>query len=132
MRSAILLLFLSLPSLACRDAVAPPDDVQGTWSENTSVPGVSLVLEITQDGSTISGGGTYAIEAGRSGTLQLSGSYARPNITLTIQRDYGLTQTYSGVVLDSDHMKGMIADSSGNSAALSFTRRQAGHPAAHL
>jgi hypothetical protein len=119
----ILLFFFSLFSLACSNALAPPGDVQGTWAANFNLPGPSLVLEITQGGRTIAGGGTYAMEAGRAGTLQISGSYTRPSIVVTIQRDYGLTQTFSGTVLDSRHMTGTIADSTGRSVALTFTRR---------
>ena len=119
----ILLLCFSLFSLACSNALAPPGDVQGTWAATFNLPGASLVLEITQGGRTIAGGGTYAIEAGRAGTLQISGSYTRPSIAVTIQRDYGLTQIFSGTVLDSRHMTGTIADSTGRSVALTFTRR---------
>ena len=123
MRPKILFLFLSLLSIACSNALAPPGDVQGTWAANFNLPGASLVLEITQGGRTIAGSGTYAIEAGRAGTLQISGSYTRPSIALTIQRDYGLTQTFSGTVLDSRHMTGTIADNTGRLVALTFTRR---------
>ncbi|HEY6224102.1 MAG TPA: hypothetical protein VIW26_09975, partial [Gemmatimonadales bacterium] len=59
----------------------------------------------------------------RSGTLQVSGSYTRPNIELTIQRDYGLTQTYARTVLNARLMTGTVADSAGHTFALDFTRR---------
>jgi hypothetical protein len=122
MRPSILLLSVVLLSLGCSNNLTPPGDVQGMWAADFNVPGASLVLDITQVDGTIAGNGTYAIEAGRSGTLQVSGSYIRPSIMLTIQRDYGLTQTYTGTVLDSQHMAGTIADSSGHAFALTFTR----------
>jgi hypothetical protein len=123
MRPKILLLSFGLLSLACSNNLAPPGEVQGMWAAAFNLPGASLVLDITQVDRTIAGGGTYAIEAGRAGTLQVSGSYTRPSIMLTIQRDYGLTQTYTGTVLDSRHMTGTVADSTGRTFALTFTRR---------
>src|SRR2546430_9848255 len=96
----ILLFFFSLFSLACSNALAPPGDVQGTWAANFNLPGPSLVLEITQGGRTIAGGGTYAMEAGRAGTLQISGSYTRPRLGVIVQRDFGLSQPFVSMVHD--------------------------------
>jgi hypothetical protein len=123
MRPKILLLSFGFLSLACNNDLALPGDLQGTWAADFNLPGASLVLNITQTDRTIAGGGTYAIEAGRAGTLQVSGSYDRPSISLTIERDYGLKQIYTGTVLDSQHMTGTTADSTGRKVALTFIRR---------
>lgn len=124
MQPKILLLSFGLLSLACsNDLLVPPGEVQGMWAADFNVPGASLVLDLTQVDGTIAGGGTYAIEAGRSGTLHVSGSYTRPSIMLTIQRDDGLTQTYTGTVLNARLMTGTVADSAGHTFALDFTRR---------
>jgi hypothetical protein len=123
MRPKILVLSFVLLSLACNTDVAAPGELQGTWSADLNLPGASLVLDIVQNDGTIAGGGTYAIEAGRAGTLQVSGTYARPDISLTIARDFGLRQVFAGTVLDSRHMAGTITDEAGHSSPLSFTRR---------
>ncbi len=97
--------------------------MQGTWAADFKVPGASLVLDLTQYQAVIQGTGNYVIEAGPAGTLAVSGSYSKPTITLIIRFDYGRTETYSGTVLDSQHMSGVVADSAGNESTLSFTRR---------
>lgn len=123
MRTKLVLLFLCLSPLACSNDLALPGELQGTWAADFTLPGASLVLDITQADGPITGSGTYAIEAGRAGTLQVRGSYTPPGISLTIQRDFGLRQTYTGMVLDSRHMTGTMADSTGRVFALTFTRR---------
>jgi hypothetical protein len=115
------LLVLGLLPLSCTSSLAPAADVQGTWAADFNVPGASLVLDLKQSQAVIQGTGNYAIEAGRAGTLEVSGSYSRPTITLIIGFDYGRTETYTGTVLGS-HMRGMVADSAGRQSALSFTR----------
>lgn len=117
------LLILGVLPLSCTSSLAPAADVQGTWAADLNVPGASLVLDLTQSQAVVQGTGSYAIEAGRAGTLAASGSYARPTITLIISFDYGHTETYTGTVLDAQHMRGIVADSAGHESTLSFTRR---------
>lgn len=114
---------IGLLSLNCSNSLAPAADVQGTWAADFNVPGASLVLDLTQTNGAVAGTGTYAIEAGRAGNLQILGTYARPAITLSLTYDYGSTATYAGTVLDSQHMSGRIADSAGRQSTLAFTRR---------
>lgn len=97
--------------------------MQGTWAAANTLPGAKLVLIITQVHDSVLGNGTYAIEAGRAGTLQLGGHYIAPGITLAINYDYGLTETYSGTVVDSRHMTGTMTDTSGHGFVISFIRR---------
>lgn len=122
MRSELLLM-VTLLSSGCANSLSPAPDLQGTWAANFNIPGASLVLDLTQSDVTVSGSGTYAIEAGRNGILQVSGSYARPSVTLRIVFDYGRTETYAGTVLDTQHMRGTVSDSTGRQSPLSFTRR---------
>lgn len=117
------LLLLVLLSFGCGDGLAPPADVQGTWTAEFGLPGPSIELDLRQLDGTVTGSGTYAIEAGRSGTLVVSGSYAWPRITLSIAYDYGRAETYTGTVLDSRHMTGIMADGAGRAFELTFHRR---------
>lgn len=109
--------------LGCGGSLEPVADIQGTWSADFAIPGASLVLDLTQSDTAINGAGSYAIEAGRAGTLQVSGSYPRPHVALTIAYDYGRTETFAGTVRDAHHMSGTVTDSAGHESALSFTRR---------
>ena len=122
MRSTFLFV-LGLFSLSCSSSLGPAADVQGTWAANVNAPGASLVLDLTQTDGAVEGTGTYTIEAGRAGNLQVLGTYARPGITLSLTFDYGSTETYAGSVLDSRHMSGQISDSAGHVTTLTFTRR---------
>jgi hypothetical protein len=115
------LFIATIAFLSCRNATSPVSDIQGTWSRPFSFPGSSLVLNITQSGSTLGGTGTYSIEAGRSGTLQLSGTYVRPNVSFTITYDYGTPVTFTGSVSDPRHMAGTLTGDSGSSS-LTLTR----------
>lgn len=116
-------LLLGLLCLSCSNNLAPPVNVEGTWAADYRLPGSSLVLNLSQTDDVITGNGTYAGEAGPSGTLQIGGSYARPHIRLTLQYDLGLTRTFDGTVLDSQHMTGTIADSTGYADTLTLIRR---------
>jgi hypothetical protein len=65
-------------SVACSNSVdlADPNviaqELRGTWSRIIG-PGSSTVLQLTVQDSTISGSGTFAGEAGPSGTLVVTG-----------------------------------------------------------
>jgi hypothetical protein len=122
MRYALASLALAL-LLGCGDGFLPANDVRGTWAANYSFPGSSLDLQLNQVAQQITGTGSYAFEAGRAGTLELSGTYNRPGITLVLHYDYGLNLTYHGVVEDAGHMSGTLADSLGRGGPLTFTRR---------
>lgn len=114
-----LLVALSLAALlGCANGLAPANDVSGTWDANYTIPGAGLSLTLAQTNASISGSGSYRIEAGRSGTLQVAGSYQRPNISLVLHYDYGPVYTYSGIVQGDREMSGTLGASS-----LSFTRR---------
>lgn len=123
MRSPLSVLVLGLLSLSCRNSLAPPATLGGSWAADYHLPGSSLVLNLSQVGATITGSGTYSGEAGPSGTLQLTGSYVRPHVRLALHYDVGLRRTYDGTVLDSQHMTGTIADSTGSAGTLTFIRR---------
>jgi hypothetical protein len=117
------LVLLALLCFGCSNGLAPVSDLTGTWAADFGIPGASLVFTLTQTDGRIAGQGTYNIEAGRSGTLQVDGVYTRPSITMAIRFDYGSSETYSGTVLDGRHMSGTMADSLGRGVPLTFSRR---------
>jgi hypothetical protein len=101
----------------CANPVSPTMDLTGTWAETFSFPGSSLVLTLDASGN---GSGTYAIEAGRSGTVQVTGTAALSVVTLVIHYDYGLVQTFVGSLTDANHLVGNFS----NTGTVTFTRRQ--------
>lgn len=114
-----LLAVLALSVASCTSSVSSPSpDLTGSWAANFSVPGASLVLMLDSSGS---GGGTYSIEAGRSGALQVNGTVAGSSVTLVIHYDYGGVQTFTGSFADANRLVGAFGDTSGT---VTFTRRQ--------
>jgi hypothetical protein len=102
---------------ACANPTSPSPTLAGTWGENFSIPGASLVLTVDASGN---GSGTYAIEAGRSGAAQVIGTVVRTTVTLMIHYDYGLVRTFTGTLSDANHLTGAFDD---NSGTVVFTRR---------
>jgi len=119
------LLLVAVLSVGCRDGVAPHSnlvDIRGTWAAPSTVAGSGLVLNITQGDSVVAGTGVYAIEAGPSGTLQVSGVYAWPRLTLSLHYDTGRRETYAAILLDSRLMSGALIDSVGHRYDVAFGR----------
>jgi hypothetical protein len=102
---------------ACANPMSPSPTVAGTWGENFSIPGASLILTVDASGN---GGGTYAIEAGRSGAVQVTGTVMQTMVRLTIRYDYGVVRTFTGTLSDANHLTGVFDDSSGT---VVFARR---------
>ena len=102
---------------ACAGPSARSATVAGTWAENFSIVGASLVLTIDGSGN---GSGTYAIEAGRSGAVDVTGRVAASMVTLAVHYDYGPVRTFTGTLTDANHLTGTFDDSSG---AVVFARR---------
>jgi len=92
----------------CGNAFGPVNDLSGTWAATFSFPGSSPVLTLSQRTALITGTGTYVMEAGGAGTLQVAGTYWRPNVNLTFHYDFGSDHTYVGTVQDGSHISGAL------------------------
>jgi hypothetical protein len=57
--------------------------------------------------------GTYAIEAGRSGTVQVAGQLTASMVVLRVQYDYGPVRTFTGSLSDTSHLSGTFDDTTG-------------------
>jgi hypothetical protein len=66
-------------------------------------------MTLVQDGNRVSGTGTYAIEAGREGPTTIDGTLSGRTLTLTITRDYGVRETFTGTLTDATHLAGTLA-----------------------
>ena len=83
--------------------------VAGTWAHTGIGPVYREFMTLTQTGDRITGTGTYAIEAGRTGPTTIDGTLSGKTLTLTITRDYGLTETFTGTFTDATHLAGTLA-----------------------
>src|SRR5258708_38888586 len=100
---------------ACATPASPSDSLAGSWVENLAIPGASLVVPLDSTGN---GNGTYSIEAGRSGTVQVTGAAQPSKLVLTVRYDYGLTRTFVGTLTDPNPLTGVFEAG----AAVVFTR----------
>src|ERR1700681_2919348 len=80
-------------STACSNSVDLADpkviaqELPGTWSRIIA-PGSSTVLQLTVHDSTITGTGTFAGEAGPSGTLSVTGKITTDNFGPIVNIDF--------------------------------------------
>lgn len=107
---------LLVASLAChRSAATGPGDggqadsrLNGRWWGIVNFPGISLIMSLSTSGTTVTGTGTYAIEAGRSGTLTVSGTAAASRVKLDIAFDVGTSAQFEGNLVSSDTLSGHL------------------------
>jgi hypothetical protein len=118
MRSMKLLLCatLSIAAAACGDSTAPHTggrqlaaQVQGMWAEKVTFPGISLVLNLAAQDTVLTGAGTYSIEAGRSGTLVITGLVSAQTVKLDLSYDYGSRAHFDGSLQDQNTLSGLIS-----------------------
>jgi len=100
--------FLLLLLFGCGNGLGPANDLSGTWAATFSFPGSSLVLNLSQHGADITGTGTYVMEAGGAGTLQVVGTYAKPSVNLSLHYDSGQDRAYVGTARDDSHIAGAL------------------------
>jgi hypothetical protein len=90
-------------SAACSNAVDLKDpnvvasELRGTWSRDFGAPGSSTVFVISVQDLTVTGTGTFANEAGPSGTLSLSGQVTTQQMGgARVQLDFAQTDGFTG------------------------------------
>ncbi|MBS1911361.1 MAG: hypothetical protein JST22_05190 [Bacteroidetes bacterium] len=86
-----------LAALAASGCISPSDppgsELDGCWRETYMVIGSSLMMDLTHGNTGITGTGYYSLEAGRNGTLTVTGERHGGVYTLHLIRDYGDTET---------------------------------------
>jgi hypothetical protein len=129
------LLCAALLGIACSNPLSPYGDLRGTWAADLpSVLGSgSFVITLAQSNDTVTGTGSYALDAGRSGTLTVRGDLhgpigdnpGGPTIGLSLIYDYGQVYSFSGRLVDPRHMVGDLGVNSlgGLGGSLTLIRR---------
>jgi hypothetical protein len=107
----------------CGGGDSAPPVVDGKWAAPTVIVGSSMAMSLASQQSSVTGTGTYAAEAGASGTFTVSGTYQPPRLSLVLQYDNGHTGSYSATLSDASHMNGTITSSGGSASPLEFVKR---------
>jgi hypothetical protein len=94
--------------------------LSGTWAQQGTVVGSSLVLTLRSDGTSLAGPGQYAIEAGRSGTLTLTGAVSSLRVHLDIVYDDGAVAQFDGALSDRTTLTGAMHNGPPQSLTPSF------------
>lgn len=58
--------------------------IDGTWAEVQSIPGNSLTMTLTSSGSSVTGSGAFAGEAGPAGTVAVTGTVSGADVHLDL------------------------------------------------
>src|SRR5215831_4804261 len=121
LRTSIVAIVAAIMGVACstRQADSTDPDVtgdrlgslalNGTWAHTAIGPVYREAMTLNQAGTHVTGTGTYAIEAGRSGPTTIDGTISGRTMTLTITRDYGLVESFTGKLTDPTHLTGTLA-----------------------
>ena len=83
-------------------------DLGGTWSQVGLVPGSSTVFTLTVSDTTITGTGAFALEAGASGPLTVSGVIAGTQVKFDIVTRLGLTEHFTGQLTATNVLTGSL------------------------
>jgi hypothetical protein len=80
---------------ACSDSMIG-GNVVGRWSQADQFPGNSLTLNLTQNGSTVSGDGDWCGELLGCGTVTITGTASGRTVHLDINFDSGAIEHFDG------------------------------------
>jgi hypothetical protein len=99
---------LLITVVGCHDDAlsATATALSGDWGPSTSLVGSRWTMHLAERGPSINGTGEYALEAGRSGTLAVTGIVAGAQVTLDITYDYGMKEHFVGVHTNLDVLHG--------------------------
>jgi hypothetical protein len=122
--AAVLFLACGSDSVA---AVRPPAFYAGTWARVENVLASQLTMTLVVVETTVTGSGSFSIEAGRSGTLSVSGVVTSGVVKLDLAFDYGEQAHFQGTADASGRLAGTIKygppDGAQSSQSVSFQRQ---------
>ena len=106
-------------------------DVQGSWSETGPVTGSGFEIALTETAGVVTGTGMFSVEAGRGGTLAVSGSVRSDSLHLQVvfvpdPRSIGLlpdTTSFVGALVARDTIDGTLTDHSLTPQSIQLIRR---------
>lgn len=95
------------------DPVVIATELRGTWSRTFDAPGNSTVWQLSVRDSTITGSGTFAGEAGPSGTLSVAGQivtgqHSGPLVQIDFAQDNGPVGHFTGTLTGAETLYGSV------------------------
>lgn len=109
--SVTALLLLGVGANGCSDPISP-QSIVGTWEEDSSPAGNSLVIVLGLNGSAISGQGSWCGEALGCGLTNTTGAVTGNKIHLVTAFDNGRIETFDGTLTSSSSLAGSARDTS--------------------
>ena len=108
LRSTLAGIVVAALTTSCGSDVASPGaQLNGQWMEVVSFPGVSTTLQLSVADTTVTGTGNYTIEAGKPGTIVVSGVISGSQVRLDLARSDGATQHFQGSLVAPDLLSGI-------------------------
>ena len=86
---SVLLLALFVTGCGGADAFHGPAVIDGSWAEDFTVAGSGMGMDLTSNGSIVSGSGGWQAEAGPAGGVTVTGTI----VGMAVHLDLSLTQT---------------------------------------
>ena len=108
MRSVLSVLLLVVLGSACSDSLIG-GNVAGRWTLVQQFPGSGLTMNLAQQGSSVSGDGTWCGEALGCGTTTISGTASGTKIHLDITFDSGAVEHFDGALMLFHSLEGLIS-----------------------
>jgi hypothetical protein len=93
-------------SLDLTDPHTVASELRGNWHMPETFPGSGYGFTLAVTDTTVTGTGTFSIEAGASGTLSVTGAIDGTVVTLTIVSSAGETQHFIGSLRDANTLNG--------------------------
>ena len=115
---------LALGACGAANATGPQtlgQELVGTWSENTSVPGAFLIFSAVVSDTTVTGAGTYSLEGGGAGNLAVTGFITGSNIVLQFVEDNGTTVHVNATLASHNELSASLFTTS-DPVAVTFSR----------
>src|SRR5262245_31223690 len=125
-RNCVLIALLAGGACTSSSDLTRPDviqaDLPGTWSQSAVVPGSATNLHLSVNENTITGDGTYAVEAGMGGTLTVVGHITAGRVILDVTRSDGAVAHYDATLATPDLLRGELSYNSGPAFVTEFHR----------
>jgi hypothetical protein len=83
------------------------EQAAGTWALPGSMPGITTEFTLVADDTTLSGTGFFSIEAGRAGTLTVTGYATGADIELDVLWSDGSSRHFRGQLHALDRLSGI-------------------------
>jgi hypothetical protein len=125
--SVISAVLCSAVASSCSDSVGP-ETIVGAWDQDATIPGNSLTMFLSLNGSAVIGNGGWCGEALGCGSLTVTGTAAGNKIHLVTTFDNGRVETFDGSLRSSSSLVGTVTEISSQTPSQESFHRLVGDP----